>query len=238
MLEVRTDEVIVDGRKMVISEANWCMTRKAHQLEDEIREHPSTAPLDFYMDNFYPFLFAFSSGAVPGREETLKMAIEHPQEFDSWFCAVRRLNPTKFKMNGHETDKDSTRELEFRDGSKITVISSHNHPSFVFKAQIIHDEVMQRYSGDELDIDPELFAFQSNFYPAMAACSTGDVPNVDEVDNWPETELAKWYLACREENPSLFPSVVTEAERATAEIEDASKKKSETKKRRRRSTPG
>jgi hypothetical protein len=218
MLEIETREIVLsDGRKITACEANHIMSRKLQLMEDEIKKNPPKTPADMYMDALYPTLACYSKGDIPTRDEALKMATDTPQDFDLWFCSVRALNPSKFAVRGGE--KDKTRSVVLRDGSKITVINSANHPSFVFRAQAVHDEVVRQSGSD----DPELMVFKTLFYPAMAACSVGDVPNPEQVDNWPETELAKWYAACEEENPSLFPASVDKAKAATAE--DDGKKK-------------
>ncbi len=231
MLTVRTEEIkLSDGRKLIVSEADWDMADLAREMEQENLKTPSGDPLMAIMDAIFPSLYAYTKGKkVPDKQEALGLALTRSADFDLWFSAVRRLNPSKFRGNGRDHDKDEKRVVQFRDGSKITVINSDNHPSMVFKAQEIRSLALQQKSDNI-----RKFTFQTTFYPAMAACSTGDVPSLAEVMHWPETELAKWYEACSMENPTLFPSAVREAEVAA---EQTNKKKS-TKRKRSRSSRG
>jgi len=51
------------------------------------------------------------------------------------------------------------------------------------------------------------------FYPAMVACSTGDVPNEDEFQNMPVGDIEKWYELVFELNPSILESKDTKQDK-------------------------
>jgi hypothetical protein len=98
--------------------------------------------------------------------------------------------------------------VTFRDGSKVTVCEE-NHTI----ANVLID--LENKTNAELQAEGELAVKEkrepdftkwgwSVLYNKMAACSTGDVPTLEESEQWPSVEVDKWYAAARRINPQWF----------------------------------
>lgn len=70
----------------------------------------------------------------------------------------------------------------------------------------LNEEELKNLDGQEI---PEKLAqlqlFRMGIYPKMAACSTGDIPSLEEAfENMPSSETNKWWVAAKNCNPLWF----------------------------------
>jgi hypothetical protein len=112
-----------------------------------------------------------------------------------------------------------TKVVEFRDGSSLTVSES----SWNTTMRLAELEEFAR--ANPLD-DPMKQMFREEFYPKLAACSSGDVPDEETARNLPDDQLDLWYSAVREINPRWFATLDRLAELGAAALEEQRKKKS------------
>ena len=85
-----------DGTELTVTEANWAITIKLQELEEQAGKNPLG---DVTQQTFnlvvYPRLLACSSSTSP--VPSLQEAFDMPSsELDKWFFAVRRMNPDWF----------------------------------------------------------------------------------------------------------------------------------------------
>ena len=52
------------------------------------------------------------------------------------------------------------------------------------------------------DMDQQ--TFNKGLYPKLLACSSGDVPTLEDALQMPSTELDKWFFAVKRLNPDWF----------------------------------
>lgn len=76
--------------------------------------------------------------------------------------------------------------------------------------------------------------FKTTIYPKMAACSTGDVPTVEQAMAMPSSEINKWYRAAERVNPEWFAAFKEITERKVADLEKTPEGKEQVKKKERR----
>lgn len=96
-----------DGTKLTVTEANWAITMKLQELEEQANQH---VPEDIHLQSLntlYPRLAACSSGKVPTFQETADMP---SRQVDVWFFAVRRINPDWFAPVDGEAEGEASLE--------------------------------------------------------------------------------------------------------------------------------
>ena len=97
-MELSTETVTFrDGTTLTVMEANWAVSIKLTDLEEQARQNPHPdAVTQKLKSNVYPKLAACSLGEhIPTLEETAAMP---SRELDKWFLAVKRMNPDWFEM--------------------------------------------------------------------------------------------------------------------------------------------
>lgn len=110
-----------------------------------------------------------------------------------------------------------TKTVEFRDGSKLTV--SEQTWDIVMRL----NELEVWAQANQLD-DPKKQLFREAFYPKLAACASGDVPDEETARALPSAELDLWWSAVREVNPEWFTKL-DELTQKGASILDGQRKK-------------
>lgn len=87
--------------------------------------------------------------------------------------------------------------IVFRDNTSLTVTEANWAASMRLLA-------MEEQAVKEPVEWPAEQLFRQGIYPKLAACSSGQVPSVEEALNMPTTELDKWYEAAKEMNSHWF----------------------------------
>jgi hypothetical protein len=83
-----------DGTKVTVTEANWAVSMKLQELEEQATKNPlEDSKLQTFNLVLYPKLLACSSGKVPSLQEAIDMP---SSELDRWYFAVKRMNPDWF----------------------------------------------------------------------------------------------------------------------------------------------
>jgi hypothetical protein len=221
MIERKSQSLTIGKKwKIQVWEANWSMSgiperieKEAQQLRSSLNGSGDRALLDFH-EMVYPWLFAYSTGNVPTLEEAYKLP---DKELDRWYDAVRHTNPDMFP---DIIPADTT--VTFRDGTTFTIRST-KYPSVLRRSYQLAS-VAYSYLAEHPE-DVSEFARQQ-VYGKLACCSFGDTPDYADLQDWPATELQKWYSAVLLHNPQLFLS--SEETQASAEQQvaaDQAKKK-------------
>lgn len=194
------------GRSLVVWESSWetSMARSAMEaearaqrskLEEELKDKYSSSPeaqLLFFHEFIYAPLAAASTGDVPSVDQAFQLPA---QALDAWFEAARMVDPESFSDEHTEPET-----VTFRDGSQITIVPAYL-PSVLLKQHQLETAAEQ---GDPEDT-VSMVTFRLLYYPRLAACSTGDVPSMEEArTQWPASELNAWYQAAKRVNPKLF----------------------------------
>lgn len=204
---------------ILVSEAGWDYSFRFAEIEKEVApllDDPNhNEAFKFFCRNYYPLLAScVVEGTVPSPQEAFGL----PRDIlDDWYYSIWKLNPDiiseKFSL------KEQCEEVEFRDGTKITVYKASGVPSFLLKLIELEDDANRHPLQD----DPQGQMFISLFYPKMAAACNGssNVPDARTVRSWPRGEIAKWMDASRRLNPEWF--LVTEEEQK-AEAKERTKK--------------
>lgn len=215
----RSKSITVNGLILTVWESSWDSSMAMSAIEAEARTAREKAngtgdPEFFYFwEKIYPTLAALSTGDVPSPEEAFKM---DPYELDHWFEAAREVDPA---LLGDQVIEPEV--VTFRDGSSITVLPDYL-PSVLMRLHRLESEVE---AGTPMN-DVSAETFRILFYPRLAACSTGDVPGMDEArSEWPTSELDKWYNAARRVNPTLFLPLEEIALENRQKAEEAQKKR-------------
>lgn len=87
--------------------------------------------------------------------------------------------------------------VEFRDGTKLTVTEAN------WAISMRLQELEEQAVKSPLE-DVSQQTFNLVIYPKLAACSSGDVPSLQEALEMPSTELDKWYFAVKRLNSDWF----------------------------------
>jgi len=95
--------------------------------------------------------------------------------------------------------------VKFRDGTKLTVIEAN------WAVSLKLQELEEQASAAPLE-DPKSQRFNLLVYPKLAACSSGQVPSMQEALEMPSTELDKWFLAVKNLNSDWFEILTTPEE--------------------------
>jgi hypothetical protein len=102
--------------------------------------------------------------------------------------------------------------VEFRDGTKLTVTEATWEAdmrvgTMELKAQERSKELVISKGENLVEADISWMTFFRDFYPKLAACSTGNVPTEEEAYNMPSEERDKWYAAAHNVNPLWFKAL-------------------------------
>jgi len=199
-----------------IVKATWDISMLRADLEDQSKLNVSDNPdkvLAYFMENIYPGLAACTT-PLPTLNEAYSMT---PSDLDAWYLQARKVNPAWFD------DSELTEEyITFSDGKKITVLSKR--PSTLMKRAALEVAVEEGATLENIRRE----VFRSIYYPKLAGCSVGDVP--DELTARSEMtmeDLNLWYEACKRQCPEWFVSLEELAAQNQAE-QNGLKKKEET----------
>lgn len=195
-MQLKKDKFIFSsGQAIDISQENWDVSMALSDAQRQAREKPlEDLALQYFRETIYVGLAACSTGSVPILEEAYGMLESAPADIDRWYRVVQDINPIWFEVLDHNMDE----EIEFSDGSKLTVHDA-NLPSCIMKLKRMELE------ADENPL-PELNkqVFRREFYPKLACCSSGQVPDEETTRTMPSPETNKWYFAVNRVNPHLY----------------------------------
>ena len=187
-----------DGKAIVISQESWDVSMTLSEEQRKAVDSPlDDKRMQFFREKIYPVLFAPASGDVPSMEESYAMLETNPADLDGWYKTCQIINPTWFTHTRH----NESEEVVFSDGSTVTV-NDGNVPSAIMR---IRD--LEEYAGEHPAENLIGQVFRSTFYPKLAACSSGDVPDEDTARKMPTVETNKWYEAVNRVNPQWFQSL-------------------------------
>jgi len=111
------------------------------------------------------------------------------------------------------------RTFQLSQGSKLVVWESSWDISMARTA--MEEEARNQKAKLNGQGNPELSYFHEMIYAPLAACSTGDVPTVEQAFQLAAADLDDWFEGAREVNGEWFDS--TKAEPETVEFRDGSK---------------
>jgi hypothetical protein len=226
-MKLRTEEVkFKNGKTITITEETWNIS----MLLSEGRRKSVDNPLDdrrlqYFRDEIYIVLFSPASGDnVPSLEEAYLLLETSPEDLNEWFKVVQRINPGWFAWLQHHDSEMVT----FSDETSL-VVEDANVPTGIMRIRDLENDPgpADRPLVEAETVESEIF--KTVFYPKLAACSAGQVPDRLDAQNWPTAELNKWYEAVNRVNPQWFkPLIDMKAEVDAQEI----KKKKPSRKRR------
>jgi len=186
------------GPQIIAWESSWDIDMARSAIEQDARQQKAKLngqgdpELLYFHEMIYAPLAACSTGDVPSVEVAFHLS---PDDLDGWFEAVREVNADWF-----EESRTKPETVELRDGSTITVLPA-DVPSILMKLHRLESEAEKGPQADSVSAE----TFRLIYYPKLAACSTGDVPTMNEARaEWPTSELDKWYQAARRVNSRLF----------------------------------
>lgn len=174
-----------------ILRATWDISMLRVDLEEKARVSPAeNKAFQYFAENIYPPLAACTD-PMPTLEEAFAMP---PAEWDQWYLLAREKNPSWFD------DSPLTEEaVEFSDGRIITVQSMR--PSTLMKRETLDAEAE---AGEPLE-NTRREVFRSIYYPKLAGCSIGNVPEeADARSIMGMEDLQLWYDAAKRQCPSWF----------------------------------
>ena len=187
------------GSSLTVWESSWDISMARTAMEEDARAQKAKLngsgdpDFLFFFEAIYAPLAACSTGDVPTVEQAYQLP---PDAWDRWYETARAVDPDTF---GDEVIEPET--VELRDGSKITILPSYL-PSVQMQLQRLERLANEAQAEGE---SVSTVTFRLLYYPRLAACSTGDVPSMDEArSEWPTAELDRWYQAARRTNPRLF----------------------------------
>lgn len=186
---------------------------------DKIKSDDKT--LIHFAKVYYPILYACTRGDVPNVEDVYKM---NGESLDRWYQTIQDLNPDLIVSVSQEY---ATEEIEFRDGTVITVHATRDLPSYMLSLHR-HEQAIEDTPPEDLG----LLSFGLTVYSKLAACSTGEsIPSLQEAYEFPRSELSKWITAAAKLNPQWFDYLLEMGKQA---IEDEQKQKVKKKRRNRK----
>ena len=167
--------------------------------------------LEFFAKSIYPNLAACTQ-PMPSLQEAYNLN----GSLDGWYNVVREVNPDTF-----DTSEFSEEEIEFSDGRKITVKSIR--PSVILHRVKLEDEAAKGVTLENLRNE----VFRKAYYPLLAGCSFGDVPDFATALAMSAEDRQVWYQAARRQIPNWF---LTNEQIAESNLQSKKKeKKSESK---------
>lgn len=186
-------------------------------LSEEQRK-ANDKPLDdkrkqYFRAVIYPAMFAASEGDVPTTDEAYAMLETSPADIDGWYKVVQQVNPEWFSYLNHNPSE----EVVFSDGTKV-LVSDGNVPTALMRLRDLEENAELHPAETVIR-----HVFRSTFYPKLAACSSGDVPDEDTARSMPTIETNKWYEAVNRVNPHWFKAL--HELKAAADAEELKKKR-------------
>ena len=173
-------------------------------------EKYSDPVLGFFAENIYPALAACSE-PMPEVMAAFRFTCD---ELDKWFFTVKIYNPSWF-----EDGELSEEVIKFSDGKKIIIKSKR--PSVVMQRVRLEDAASHEEPLD--NIRRETFRFI--YYPKLAGCSFGDVPDSEYArTQMSEAEIQSWYDAAKRQIPDWFIPLEQIAEQNQQDIKATKKK--------------
>ena len=204
LTEVLTFE---NKKKLTVSQSNWDISMTLEEEQRKALENPNEDKrLQYFREKIYPVIFSPSSGNVPGLEEAYRMIENAPGDLDKWYLAVQKLNPEWFTWHNHNL----TEEIVFSDKSKLLVVDG-NVPTGIMR---IRD--LEEYAQENPLDDLKKQVFRMQFYPKLAGCSLGDVPDEETARTMPTAEINRWYEAVNRVNPHWFAGLLELSKEAQA----------------------
>ena len=98
-------------------------------------------------------------------------------------------------------------------GEKLTVYQASNAMETTRSIMIANAD--ERWAGRKSEefADQARRYLETLFYPSLIACTTGNLPTLEEfLDLVPAEDTLKWEAAAREMNPRWFPDLVRRSE--------------------------
>ena len=194
-----------------ILRATWDISMLRVDLEEKARLSPAdNQAFQYFAENIYPALAACTD-PMPTLDEAYNMP---PAEWDQWYLHAREKNSSWFD------DAELTEEsIRLSDGAIITIQSQR--PSTLMRRETLD---AQAQAGEPLEnIRRELF--RSVYYPKLAGCSIGQVPDESDARSLMSMEdLELWYDAAKRQCPEWFVTLeeLAEQNRAGAKTEKKS----------------
>jgi hypothetical protein len=200
-MQIQTKSIsLADGRSILVCEADGNFDPRLAQMEANAKKLESDdKTLIYFAMYFYPVLYACTKGEAPSLEDAYAMA---PADLDGWYQTVAELNPEIIKLK----DPAESRICAFRDDTQLTVHRTNDLPSYMLK--------LFKYEQTAQDNPPTVadeIPFRIMIYPKLAACSSGEIPSVDDAIKYPRTELSKWMDLAVELNRDWFLSIIDAA---------------------------
>jgi hypothetical protein len=200
-MKLRTGTVeLSDGRTLTVTQENWDISmRLADEQRKALADPLEDTRKQYFREKLYPVLFASSSGDVPSLDQAYAMldSLQQEKDLNSWYRAVQDVNPDWFTYLNHNDDE----VVKFSDGSKLTVHDG-NTPAGIMRIRDLEEAATQSPIDD---LNKQVF--RATFYPKLAACSTGDVPDEEAARTMPTVETNKWYEAVNRVNPHWFAAL-------------------------------
>jgi len=222
-MQFNTKEFTLDGKPRIISEASVDVSYFLFPDLDEWakKEANGDVLLEFFARSVYPNLAACTQ-PMPSLQEAYNLN----GSLDGWYDAVREVNPDTFD-NSEFTEE----EVIFSDERKIVVKSIR--PSVILHRVKLEDDAKkatpETKEGETPNVRNEVFRVA--YYPLLAGCSFGDVPDYDTALAMSPMDKQLWYQAARRQVPNWFLTNEQIAERNLEASQEASKKKSRTAKK-------
>lgn len=201
------------GVVLTVWESSWETSMVRSAMEADARKRKGEPEQLYFHEKIYAPLAACSTGEIPSVEQAFQLPAE---DLNAWFEAAREVDPESY------TDERSEPEtVTFRDGSTLTVWPAYL-PSVLMKLHRLDAEASQGPADEAVTA----VTFRVLYYPKLAACSTGDVPTLEQARcEWPVSELDRWYQTARRVNPQLFLPLEELALANQAKQEQAQKKR-------------
>lgn len=224
-MKLRTEEVkFKNGKTITITQETWNISMCLSEMRRKAVENPlDDRRLQYFRDELYSLLVSPASGdTLPSLEEAYAMLKDSPEDLDEWYKAVQRINPAWFAWLQHHDSEMVT----FIDETSLVVVDA-NVPSGIMKIRDLENDPGPPDRPLVEGLESEIF--KTVFYPKLAACSAGKVPDRLEAQNWPTEELNKWYDAVNRVNPQWFKPLIdlkneVDAQAAQAEIKKKRKR--------------
>lgn len=233
-MQFNSKTITLNNEPRIISEASVDVSYFLFPDLDEWakKEAGDDEILEFFARTYYPNLAACTQ-PMP----TLLEAYSLNGSLDSWYDAVREVNPDIF-----DNTEFTEEEVEFSDGKKITVRSIR--PSVLLKRVTLENEARKAspvLETENKEDDPETNKsdkenkpviniraekFRLIYYPLLAGCSFGDVPDYPTALAMSPTDKQLWYNAAHRQVYNWFMSHEQIAERNLEASQELDKKKS------------
>src|SRR3990167_2309609 len=156
-----------DGQTIEVSAENWDISMALNEAQRQAKKKPlEDARLQYFRENIYIVLASCSSGPVPDLSTAYAMLETNPADLDGWYRLVQEINAGWFAFHDHNPDET----VIFSDETKL-MIRDGNLPSVIVK---LWDMEAWAQANPLPEIHKQVF--RSTFYPKMAACSSGQVP--------------------------------------------------------------